>query len=93
MSQQASIEDRCRGIVCKHLGRTKDEVTAGAHLRDDLGADSLDGIELRMALEEEFNMAPRQGEQLELRLDRINTFGDMVRAVAGVLGEDVVTTA
>ncbi len=49
-----SIEERVRKIVVEQLGVKEDEVTAGASFVDDLGADSLDTVELVMALEEEF---------------------------------------
>ncbi len=50
----SSIEQRVRTIVIEQLGVKEDEVTLGASFVDDLGADSLDTVELVMALEEEF---------------------------------------
>ena len=50
----ASIEDRVKKIVIEQLGVKEDEVTSDASFVDDLGADSLDTVELVMALEEEF---------------------------------------
>ena len=50
----SSIEERVRKIVVEQLGASEDEVTAEASFIDDLGADSLDTVELVMALEEEF---------------------------------------
>ena len=50
----SSIEDRVKNIVIEQLGVKQDEVTLGASFVDDLGADSLDTVELVMALEEEF---------------------------------------
>ncbi|MDX1334269.1 MAG: acyl carrier protein [Gammaproteobacteria bacterium] len=50
----SNIEDRVKKIVAEQLGVKEDEVTAGASFVDDLGADSLDTVELVMALEEEF---------------------------------------
>ena len=44
------------GIIAEELGVEKDEVTEDAHLQDDLGADSLDAVELIMAIEEEFDV-------------------------------------
>ena len=49
-----SIEDRVKKIVCEQLGVKDDEVTTSASFVEDLGADSLDTVELVMALEEEF---------------------------------------
>jgi acyl carrier protein len=50
----SSIEERVKKIVLEQLGVKEDEVTMGASFVDDLGADSLDTVELVMALEEEF---------------------------------------
>jgi len=50
----ASIEERVKKIVIEQLGVKEDEVTNHASFVDDLGADSLDTVELVMALEEEF---------------------------------------
>ena len=49
-----SIEERVRKIVCEQLGKSDDEVNNDSSFVDDLGADSLDTVELVMALEEEF---------------------------------------
>ena len=49
-----SIVDRVKKIVAEQLGVKADEVTNAASFVDDLGADSLDTVELVMALEEEF---------------------------------------
>jgi acyl carrier protein len=50
----SSVEERVRKIVVEQLGVKEDEVTLEASFVDDLGADSLDTVELVMALEEEF---------------------------------------
>jgi len=50
----SSIEERVKKIVVEQLGVKDDEVTNAASFVDDLGADSLDTVELVMALEEEF---------------------------------------
>jgi len=49
-----SVESRVKKIVAEQLGVKGEEVTADASFVDDLGADSLDTVELVMALEEEF---------------------------------------
>ena len=49
-----SIEEQVKNIVAEQLGVKADEVTLAASFVDDLGADSLDTVELVMALEEEF---------------------------------------
>ncbi|MCW8355041.1 acyl carrier protein [Marinomonas pontica] len=51
----SSIEERVKKIVCEQLGVNEEDVVASASFVDDLGADSLDTVELVMALEEEFD--------------------------------------
>ena len=50
----SSIEERVKKIVVEQLGVSDDQVVNSASFVDDLGADSLDTVELVMALEEEF---------------------------------------
>ena len=50
----SDIADRVKSIVVEHLGVDSDKVVEGASFIDDLGADSLDTVELVMAFEEEF---------------------------------------
>lgn len=50
----SSIEERVKKIVVEQLGVSEDEVSNESSFIDDLGADSLDTVELVMALEEEF---------------------------------------
>lgn len=52
----STIEERVKKIVVEQLGVKEDIVTANASFVDDLGADSLDTVELVMALEEEFEV-------------------------------------
>lgn len=52
----ASVAERVKKIVVEQLGVKEDEVTNDASFVDDLGADSLDTVELVMALEEEFGI-------------------------------------
>lgn len=51
----SSVQDRVTKIVVEQLGVKEEEVTPEASFVDDLGADSLDTVELVMALEEEFD--------------------------------------
>ena len=51
----SSIEDRVKQIVVEQLGVKEEDVSGDSSFVDDLGADSLDTVELVMALEEEFN--------------------------------------
>jgi acyl carrier protein len=53
-TSMSSIEERVRKIVVEQLGVSEGQVTSEASFVDDLGADSLDTVELVMALEEEF---------------------------------------
>ncbi len=50
----SSVEERVKKIVAEQLGAKEEDVTNEASFVDDLGADSLDTVELVMALEEEF---------------------------------------
>ena len=52
----SDIAERVKKIVVEHLGVDEDKVVEGASFIDDLGADSLDTVELVMAFEEEFNV-------------------------------------
>lgn len=51
----SSVEERVKQIVVEQLGVKEEEVSNDSSFVDDLGADSLDTVELVMALEEEFN--------------------------------------
>ena len=52
----SSVEERVKLIVVEQLGVSEDEVSGDSSFVDDLGADSLDTVELVMALEEEFGL-------------------------------------
>jgi len=52
----ATVEERVKKIIAEQLGVEEDEVTLEASFVEDLGADSLDTVELVMALEEEFEI-------------------------------------
>lgn len=52
----SEIEQKVKNIIVEQLGVDEDEVTLDASFTDDLGADSLDIVELVMALEEEFSI-------------------------------------
>ena len=74
----SNIEDRVKKIVAEQLGVKEEEVKAEASFVDDLGADSLDTVELVMALEEEFEteMPDEEAEKIttvQLAIDYINT--------------------
>ena len=72
----SSIEERVKKIVVEQLGVKEEEVTNNASFVDDLGADSLDTVELVMALEEEFECEiPDEGS----REDHLGAAGDRLR--------------
>jgi acyl carrier protein len=52
----SDVADRVKKIVLEHLGVDEDKITENASFIDDLGADSLDTVELVMAFEEEFGI-------------------------------------
>lgn len=62
----ATVEERVKKIVVEQLGVKDEEVTNDASFVDDLGADSLDTVELVMALEEEFgtNIPDEEAEKI-----------------------------
>ena len=72
----SDISDRVRKIVVEHLGVEEDKVIVGASFIDDLGADSLDTVELVMAVEEEFGI-----EIPDDAAESIQTFGDAVKFI------------
>ena len=69
-----SIEERVRKIVCEQLGKSDEEVNNDSSFADDLGADSLDTVELVMALEEEFDLeiADEEAEQISTVQEAVN---------------------
>ena len=69
-----SIEERVRKIVCEQLGKSDEEVNNDSSFVDDLGADSLDTVELVMALEEEFDLeiADEEAEQISTVPEAVN---------------------
>ena len=68
----SDISERVKKIVIEHLGVDEEKVTETASFIDDLGADSLDTVELVMAFEEEFDI-----EILDEDAETIHTVGDL----------------
>jgi len=62
-----SVEERVKSIIVEQLGVDADEVTADASFVEDLGADSLDQVELIMAFEEEFGVEISDDEAEKIR--------------------------
>jgi len=71
-----NIEEKVKGIIVEQLGVDEDEVTPTASFVDDLGADSLDQVELVMALEEEFKL-----EISDEDAEKIKTVQDAVKYI------------
>lgn len=69
----ASVEERVIDIVCENLGVNKEQVTRQTSFQEDVGADSLDIVELVMELEEEFEITIPD-EQAE----KIKTVGEAI---------------
>jgi len=72
----ASVEDRVKEIIIEQLGVEATQVTENARFVDDLGADSLDTVELVMALEEEFSI-----EIPDEDAEKIVSVGDAVKYI------------
>ena len=70
----AALEERIRGVVARQLGVERADVVPEASLYDDLGADSLELVELLMALEDEFDI-----EVPEDVAETITTIADVER--------------
>ncbi len=67
MSNKASIAERVKKIVIKNLNVNEDQVVNEARFAEDLGADSLDTVELVMAFEEEFGCEIPDSEAEKIR--------------------------
>ena len=72
----SDIGEKVKKIIVEHLGLDPDKVTEDANFIDDLGADSLDTVELGLALEEEFGC-----EIPDEAADTIFTVGDAIRYI------------
>jgi acyl carrier protein len=77
----ADTLDRVKKIIVEQLGVEENEVTSEASITDDLGADSLDQVELVMAFETEFGIDIPDEEA-----EKIKTVGDAVSKIDAVAG-------
>ena len=71
-----AVESKIKTIFAEQLGVKPEEVTPNASFVDDLGADSLDTVELIMALEEEFNV-----EIPDEDAEKMKTVGDAIKYI------------
>ena len=78
-----SIEERVKKIIVEQLGVKEEDVKPEASFVEDLGADSLDTVELVMALEEEFDMEISNEDA-----EGISTVGDVVEFIKQANGLD-----
>ncbi len=77
----SEVFEKVKDIVVKHLEAPPEKVTEKASFIDDLGADSLDNVELVMAFEEAFNI-----EIPDDAAERIQTVGDAVKFIQEKVG-------
>ena len=70
------VEERVKEIICEQLGVEEDDIDPGKKFIEDLGADSLDTVELVMACEEEFDL-----EIPDEDAEKIVTVGDAIQYI------------
>jgi acyl carrier protein len=76
MASEKTVEEKVREIVVEQLGVKPEQVTSEAKFIEDLGADSLDVVELVMALEEEF------GHEIpDEEAEKLTTVGDVIKYI------------
>jgi acyl carrier protein len=73
---EKSIEEKVKEIIVEQLGVNPEQVTPNASFIEDLGADSLDTVELVMAFEEEFSV-----EVPDEDAEKLQTVGDVIRYI------------
>ena len=71
-----NISDKIKKVIADHLGNDLAKITEDANFVNDLGADSLDTIELVMALEEEFGFEINDSDA-----EKITTVGDAIKFI------------
>ena len=72
----SSIEERVINIVCEQMGASRDKIQAATSFINDLGADSLDTVELVMEFEDEFDINIPDEDA-----EKIQTVGDAIRYI------------
>lgn len=76
MSTEESVEEKVKEIIVKQMGANKDQVTSDTSFINDLGADSLDTVELVMELEDAFDMSIPDEEA-----EKMQTVGDAIKYI------------
>ena len=77
MADQKTIEQRVKEIIVNQLNVNEEQITPTASFLDDLGADSLDTVELIMAFEEEFK-EELGGEIPEAEAEKLQSVGEVI---------------
>ena len=77
-----SVRDRVIEIVCEQMGQPKDKVSEETSFINDLGADSLDTVELVMELEDEFDLSIPDEEA-----EKIKTVGDAIKHIQAAVDQ------
>lgn len=73
-----SIEDKVINIICEQMGTSRDKISENTSFINDLGADSLDTVELVMNFEDEFEISIPDEDA-----EKIQTVGDAVKYIKG----------
>jgi acyl carrier protein len=76
LSTEESVEEKVKEIIVKQMGANKDQVTPETSFINDLGADSLDTVELVMELEDAFDMSIPDEEA-----EKMQTVGDAIKYI------------
>lgn len=87
MSEQ-TIQERVNKIIVNQLNVNEEQIVPEASFLDDLGADSLDTVELMMAFEEEFK-DELKGEIPESEAEKLQTVGDVINYIKDASGQKV----
>jgi len=77
MQMSASLEERVKNLICDQLAVEAEKVTPTASFIEDLGADSLDIVELVMQMEEEFDLDIPDEDA-----EKMKTVGDVVKYIS-----------
>jgi acyl carrier protein len=86
MNQDSAVAKRVIAVMTERLGLSPEDVSASAELAEDLGIDSVDGVELTVALEHEFNVTFPDAILVDVKTvqDVINLVGEHIQAPSEV---------